>query len=177
MKVYYSKKSRKSTVIRLVAIQLLVSFGFYFISGDLTNVSIGLWIVWILILLFVLLGILKAIQNKPTLLIEKDGIMESSTLQSCGKISWDNIKNVAIKKGVNMTFLCVDLIEEKLILDAVNPVVRLLMRSNKKKLGTICAIPEISLDDNLDSVLNEMKNYMEKYKRQHTTSGHKTLRG
>jgi len=106
-----------------------------------------------------LILIIKTAQNRPTFIIDNTGITDNSSVNGSGKIDWENIKNIEIRKGVNSDFLCIDLFDEQKILNKNNLIKRFLMKSNKKKLGTICAIPEISLNESLDLVLNEINQY------------------
>jgi hypothetical protein len=158
MKEFYSKKTPKSTISKLITIELVFSLILYLIHKDLSAVSITTWIIWFFFLIFVFYAIIQATQNKPTLIIDNSGMTDNSSLNSSGRIEWDQIKSVEIRSGINMRFLCFDFFDENKVSDKTNVFKRILMKSNKKRLGTICAIPEISLNENLDLVLTEINN-------------------
>jgi hypothetical protein len=158
MKEFYSKKTPKSTITKLIVIELVFSFILYLIHKDLSAVTMTTWIIWLLFLIFVIYAIIKAVQNKPTLTIDNSGMTDNSSLNSSGRIEWYEIKNIEIRSGINMKFLCFDFFDENKELNKTNALKRILMKSNKKRLGTICAIPEISLNESLDSVLTEINN-------------------
>lgn len=88
MKEYYSKKPPKSTVTRRLVIYLIFCVIIYFLSGNFSNIPLAIWILLSLITIFCFYGIVKALQNKPTLILDKSGIMHSSTLNCCGRIKW-----------------------------------------------------------------------------------------
>ena len=159
MKEYYLKKTPKSTIVKLIIGQIIFSIVLYSLHSDISDVSVVIWILWLLILIFVIFAIVKATQNKPTLIIDKTGIIDNSSVNGIGKIDWNDIRNIEIRKGVNTNFLCIDFFDEQKILNKTNLMKRFLMKSNKKKLGTICAIPEISINDSLESVLNEINQF------------------
>ncbi len=158
MKEFYSKKTPKSTISKLIIIELVFSLILYLIHKDLSAVSMTTWIIWFFLLIFVIYAVIHAARNKPTLIIDNSGMTDNSSLNSSGRIEWDQIKSVEIRSGINMRFLCFDFFDENKVLDKTNVFKRILMKSNIKRLGTICAIPEISLNENLDSVLTDINN-------------------
>lgn len=160
MKKYFTKKSPSSTILRLIVIEIVFSLMLFLLNKDLASISITMWILWTVFLIFILYGIINAFQNKPTLVIDETGLIDNSSMNSSGRIEWKDIKNIEIRNGVNMRFLCIDLYDEEKTLSNFNAIKKLLMKSNKKKLKTICAIPEISLNDNLEEILRELNTFM-----------------
>ena len=156
MKEFYSRKTPGATIIKLIVIELIFSFVLYLIHPGLSEISLTTWLIWFVILIFVIYAVIKAVQNKPTLIIDNSGMTDNSTLNSIGRIQWDEIKNIEIRSGINTRFLCFDFFDENRVLSKTNLFKRILMKSNKKKLGTICAIPEISLNESLNSVLTDI---------------------
>ena len=163
MKEYYSKNTPKSSIYNLIIIGFIFSSIVYFLSDGIDNISLNTIGILILFWVFIIFGIFNAKKNKPTLVIDENGITDNSTLNNCGFINWDHIKNIEIRKGVNMTFLCFDLIDDSKILSLANPIKKSIMKSNKRKLGTICVIPEVLINENLDIVLNEINHHKSKY--------------
>ncbi|WP_289056112.1 STM3941 family protein [Carboxylicivirga marina] len=159
MKKYYSKRTPKAQITKLLIISIVFSAIFYWLQMDMESISIYLIIVWTLMLILTGYGIIHAAKNKPTLIVNKEGIIDSSSLNAIGTLDWDEIKNIEIRKGVNMNFLCFDLENEKAVLQRISSIKKILAKSNKKQLGTICAIPEISLNQSLESVFEAINLY------------------
>jgi hypothetical protein len=162
MKKYYSKKTPKAQITKLLIVLVVFSGIFYWLQMDMESKPIYLMIVWTLMLILIGYGIIQAAQNRPTLIVNKEGILDSSSINAIGKLDWYEIKNIVIRNGVNMNFLCFDLMNEDAVLQRVNPVKKILIKSNKKRLGTVCAIPEISLNQSLESVLEEINSYRQR---------------
>jgi hypothetical protein len=159
MKKYYSKKTPKAQITKLLIISIVFSVIFYWVQMDMESISIYLIIVWTFMLILTGYGIIHAAKNKPTLIVNKGGIIDSSSLNAIGTLDWHEIENIEIRKGVNMNFLCFDLKNEKAVLQRISLLKKILAKSNKKQLGTVCAIPEISLNQNLESVFGEINLY------------------
>ena len=160
MKEYYSKRNPKSVIRNMILIELIFSAFLYLTYKDLSIIPIEIWISWFIILILVIYSVVKAIKNKPTLIVDSLGIVDNYALQnSIGKIEWNEISNVEIRNDYKMRFLCIDFVDEEKILNRANLFKRLLMKSNKKKLKTICAIPEISLNESLETIVTEINKH------------------
>lgn len=157
MKKYYAKNNPKSESIKLIIIFLVFRLIIFLIEPDLSKISTTFWVIWSLFSIFIIYGIITLLKNKPTLIIDKTFMIDNSHVFSCGKVKWDEIKKIEIRKGINSNFLCFDFFDENKILAQKNIIMRFFMKTNKKKLGTICVIPQISVNDNLENVLIEIR--------------------
>lgn len=158
MKKYYSRKGPKVEITKLTIAYLVTLFLLFLVYKDSPNSAIIIWIFGFLFSVFIFYAIFYAIKNKPTIIIDKHFIIDNSHLNSCGKVRWEEIKNIEIRNGgnKNFRFLCFDLIDESKILSKKNVLARFMMKSTKKKLGTIFIIPEISVNDSLETLLAEI---------------------
>jgi len=159
MKEYRPKKSRWSTIATLIITQVLFAIVLNFSYPGFSGMPLWIWIVWILMFTLTLTAIIKTLKNKPTFIINENGIIDSVGFHSCGEIPWKNIKEIILRKVGNTNFICFDLYDESEILNRSNFLKRFVMKSNQRRLGTICVIPEAALNEKLDVVLDELTKY------------------
>ena len=150
MKKYYSREEPKVTISKLTIIYL-VTLSMLF----LIDISLTILIFIFFFSAFIIYAIWNAIKNEPTVIIDSTFIKDNSHLNSCGKVKWEEIKHIEIKKVGNKNFLCFDLVDENKILSKKNVLARFMMKNTKKKLGTIFMIPDISVNESLEVLLTE----------------------
>jgi hypothetical protein len=117
------------------------------------------WIIWILFSIYICNAFFLALKNKPAFIVDNLGIIDNASLFACGRIEWNHIDAIEIRNGVNVKCLCFFLVDDQKVIQKFNPLKQMIVKSNKNKIGTICIIPEISLNENLETGLSTVNSF------------------
>jgi len=96
------------------------------------------------------------------LVITDDGLLDNTSIFSCGKILWDDVLEVNLKKGFNMQYLIVKLKEPEKFTADKNFLKRYFLQNRIKKIGTPLLIPETHLKCNIDILKEIIVEYINK---------------
>lgn len=106
-----------------------------------------------------IISLIKLILNKPTVVIDKNGISNNTNMM--GLVKWSFIKEIRIKQIVKREFIIIKLHNENEFLKSKNFISRSLMKSNIKKLESPIVISEFEFDKPLEDVLVKIIEYKE----------------
>jgi hypothetical protein len=116
-----------------------------------------------LFLIFILvstISLIKIILNQPTVLINSEGIRNNTN--NTGLIEWRYIKDFEIKTVMNRKILVINLSYQDTFLANKNPIARMLMKTNIKKLGSPTAIGEFEFNEPLENVIEKINSFVSK---------------
>ncbi len=160
VKYYYAKKSASKVIFRLCVIAVIFTILLFVVYGNIPDMPYGIIFFWGIYILITGYAILYAYRNKPTLIIDEEGLIDNASFNGLGRIAWAEIRQIELKQGINMRFLCIHLFDQKKKLEEMNSFKRIILKTNLKKLGTICTIPEISINADLEEIIQEMDSYL-----------------
>jgi hypothetical protein len=93
------------------------------------------------------------------LIIDKNGIIDSSSVGSVGLIEWGDIKGIRKTNVMSTQFLLIDVYDnDKYIKNAKNNFVSILLKTNTKTYGTPISISNKALKcsfEELDKIIND----------------------
>jgi hypothetical protein len=101
--------------------------------------------------------IIKGLLNRDTIVINSIGIY--SKVNGMGLIKWSFIDGFEIKKIINSTGIIVKINDQEGLLDEMNFVSKILMKSNIKKLGSPVILPESEFNESLEIVIVKLIAY------------------
>lgn len=114
---------------------------------------------------FVLLFI-KLFDNKPGLIINKDGIIDNTNSSSIGLIRWVDITNIRIEKVMSTKFLLIEVINPKEYIEKVNPIKKRSLKQNMKTYNTPITLTSVGLQYDFEDFSKIVFESWEKYKKQ-----------
>lgn len=113
--------------------------------------------------------IIKGLLNSDTVIINTEGIY--SNVNKMGLIKWSFIEGFEIKKLKNTSGIVVKINDQEGLLREMNPVSKVLMSSNIKRLGSPVILPESEMDKPLEIVLTELTAYKTAYNSSYPQAG------
>ena len=152
--------------ILIIGILLLVLLGkniFYSNSFQFVLDELLAWIfkTTIFFLLFFYTSIslasyVKVVFDKNANLVINDiGLVDNTSIFSCGEILWVDVLDVTLKKGFNVQYLIIKLKDPEKFISGKNFIKKYFLNNRIKKIGTPLLIPSAHLMCNLD-VLKEI---------------------
>ena len=147
------KKRKKSIVLSIIT----TIFNIYIIISFISDKSFLLAAVFLILLILSVKLVTDNLLNKPTVIADREGLRIKTN--GTGLVEWKYIDGFEIKRGVNTNFVVVQINDMEQFLDEKNGVIKALMRSNIKVLGSPVAIPESELNEPLELVIEKLISY------------------
>jgi hypothetical protein len=96
---------------------------------------------------------LKTVFDKDAMFsIEADGIFDNLSLFSCGKVQWNDITEVKIKKAMNTSILVIHVNNPDLLISKQSKWKRKVLRGFQKRYGTPVVVAQTRIKENVESV-------------------------
>lgn len=106
-----------------------------------------------------------SLQNKIGLLIDEEGITNSSSPVSIGLIKWEDIKDIRATNVMSTKFLIIDLINQEYYIERIKSKLKLkLVNYNVKMYGTPVTITSTTLNCNFENLMSYITKSFEQYK-------------
>jgi hypothetical protein len=107
----------------------------------------------------------KFLDNKPGLIISREGVTDNSSGVSAGLIPWCDIQEITIAQVINQRFLMFIVNNPEAYLDRVkNPLKRNAMKINYKTYGSPISISSNALQTNFDNLHKLLLEKMNEFK-------------
>lgn len=114
---------------------------------------------FVFMILCIVLIVKKYYKSSFGLIIDKNGIIDSSSVGSVGLIEWGDIKGIRKTNVMSTQFLLIDVYDnDKYIKNAKNNFVSILLKTNTKTYGTPISISNKALKcsfEELDKIIND----------------------
>ncbi|MDI3320989.1 STM3941 family protein [Pinibacter soli] len=94
--------------------------------------------------------------RKAMLSIEADGILDNLSIYSCGKIPWNDITEVKVKKAFNTNFLLIYIRNANTLISKQSKWKQQTLRGFQKKFGTPVIVAQTRIKDNVENIKDIM---------------------
>lgn len=105
-------------------------------------------------------GLIRALDTKPALVMNKNGIFDRSNFASCHLIKWRDIKLIEIKLIGKEKLVLIHVYNPQEYIGKVNPIKGFFLKLNEKKCGTPFRISALSLECAPDELYDKLKEIM-----------------
>ena len=166
------KDTTEELVIKLskTKIMLLTLGSFAFVAGSIWLWTIGdLYIKGISIIgilffgLCGIYGLIKLLDSRPGLVINKEGLLDNSSAVSGHLIRWQDIKGFEVEEIKNTKLLFILVNDPQKFLENASRFNRFWMKMNLKTYGTPISISSNALQCNFDELLVMIENEMNRF--------------
>ena len=156
MEFSFKKSAKNRAKDILLSIVLIITSSLMLVKAYNDDSKIGL-IIFSLLLFGGAVLLFKALINKTTVVVTKEGIHNNTN--GMGLVQWKYIAGFEISKIRNTEVLIVKINDYEDFLSKMNSISRNLMKSNIKKLGSPVAIMENEFDEALSAVKTKLEDY------------------
>lgn len=105
----------------------------------------------------------KMIDDRPGLIIDRNGITDNSSAIAVGLVEWKDIRGIRVKKTGTNRFIMIDLDDPEKYISRASGLPRLAMQANLKFYGSPLAISSNTLNYDFEDLVEVLQENWEEY--------------